>query len=100
MAERVPFSSEKTAIHSVARKPDLTYMGLAKLSDLVTNIGECVYKPAEQCFYCADPLGGDVWIFWNGTDCQIWMHPACAKRLADNLNKDWERFKVVCPELL
>jgi len=75
-------------------------MGLAKLSDLVTNVGEYVYKPAEQCFYCAEPLGGDVWIFWNGTDGQIWLHPACAKRLADNLNKDWERFKVVCPELL
>jgi hypothetical protein len=37
-------------------------------------------------------LSGHLWIYWNGNDekgQQIWLHPWCAKRLADNLNKDF-----------
>ncbi len=50
--------------------------------------------PTDRCFYCAEPLNGHSWIYWNGSDeknQQIWLHPACAKRLADHLNKDFTK---------
>ncbi len=75
-------------------------MGLFTSEKLGTEIGEAFHHPTDHCFYCGDPLAGDVWIFWNGNESQIWMHPACAKRLADGLNKDWEKFKKQHPEKL
>lgn len=77
-------------------------MGLFKAKDLASSVGE-LFRPTDACFYCAEPLHGDEWIFWGGNDesnTQIWMHPGCAKRLADNLNKDWEKFKRLHPEKL
>lgn len=73
-------------------------MGVFDSKDLGTLSGEHFHHPTDHCFYCADPLSGDQWIFWNGTGCQIWMHPDCAKRLSDQLNKDWENFKREHPE--
>ncbi len=64
---------------------------------------EHFHHPTDKCFYCSGPLDGDVWVFWNGNDergIQIWMHPGCAKLLADNLNRDWEMFKKLHPEKL
>ena len=52
----------------------------------------CFLRATDQCFYCGSQLSGNEWIFWNGNDekgQQIWMHPDCAKRLSDHLNKDY-----------
>lgn len=78
-------------------------MALFTSEKLGTEIGEAFHHPTDRCFYCGDPLTGDVWSYWSGIDergIQIWMHPACAKRLADHLNKDWEKFKRLHPEKL
>lgn len=73
-------------------------MGLFKAKDLATDILEHFCRPTDHCFYCTEPLNTDEWIYWVGYGQQIWMHPACAKRLADHLNKDWADFKRLYPE--
>ncbi len=72
-------------------------MGLFKTIDFQSEASEHFHHPTDDCFYCAEPLTGDTWIFWNGTEAQIWMHPACAGRLADALNKDWREYQLKHP---
>ena len=73
-------------------------MGIFKSKDLAADILEHFHRPTDHCFYCNQPLDGDEWIFWISYGQQIWMHPGCAKRLSDHLNKDWEEFKRRYPE--
>jgi hypothetical protein len=73
-------------------------MGIFDSKEFATEGGEHFHHPSDLCFYCSEPLTGDNWIFWNGSTGQIWMHPECAKRLADNLNKDWERYRREHPQ--
>jgi hypothetical protein len=61
---------------------------------------ESFYHPSDRCFYCHDPLGGDVWIMWNGEDGQVWFHPGCAKKFSDCLESDWEKFRREYPEVV
>lgn len=75
-------------------------MGIFDSKEFKTTAGEQFHHPTDLCFYCSATLTGDQWIFWNGPETQIWMHPECAKRLADNLNKDWDKFKRDHPEKL
>lgn len=55
---------------------------------------ECFLRPTDLCFYCGNPLIGDIWVYWNGNDekqQQIWLHRYCAKSLADHLFLDFSR---------
>ncbi len=73
-------------------------MGIFTANQLGTEAGEHFHHPTDKCFYCAEPLDCDRWIYWSGTETQIWMHPACAKRLADALNRDWREYQQRYPE--
>lgn len=75
-------------------------MGLFKSSEFATENCEVFHKPTDDCFLCGDKLTGGVWIYWQGFGAQVWLHPACAKRLGDHLCSDWEKFKRAHPELL
>lgn len=75
-------------------------MGLFSAEHFKSRYADHFCNPTDKCWYCCEPLNGDDWIFWDGGYSQIWMHPECAKRLADNLNKDWDRFKHDHPEKL
>jgi hypothetical protein len=66
-------------------------MALATL-EMINTVDPCFLRTTDRCFFCGEPLSGHLWIYWNGNDekgQQIWLHPWCAKRLADNLNKDF-----------
>jgi hypothetical protein len=72
-------------------------MGLFNSKEFSDEVKGFFHRPTDHCFYCFEPLGDDVWIFWDGCGAQIWMHPACAKRLADALNKDWHQYHLKHP---
>lgn len=70
-------------------------MALATINKLTSDDGLVFLKPTDRCFYCSQQLGGTHLVYWQGTDeraVQIWLHPECAKRMADHLVKDWHRF--------
>lgn len=78
-------------------------MALCSTNDLATETGEAFLRPGDHCFHCGEPLAGDVWAYWQGADeagTQVWLHPTCAKRLADALNRDWLQFTAQHPEKL
>lgn len=57
----------------------------------LANVDPVFLRPTSRCFYCGQSLAGSLWIYWNGSDekgQQIWLHAACARRLADHLIKD------------
>jgi hypothetical protein len=63
-------------------------MALVSSDDLACEL----LAPTHECFYCGNVLKGEAFIYWMGIDergQQIWMHPDCAKRLSDHLNKDY-----------
>jgi hypothetical protein len=56
-----------------------------------------VHEMHVYCFVCGDKLTVPL-IMWNGFDGhsledgkQIWMHPNCAHRLSEHLEKDWKK---------
>lgn len=64
-------------------------MGVFNSSMFAEPNSEVFYRPPDNCFYCGNKLTGDRWIFWNGNNSQIWMHPECANRLSYHLLSDF-----------
>ena len=73
-------------------------MGVFRTGDFSERYAEDFHHPSDCCFLCCEPLGGDVWIFWNGYSGQVWFHPGCAKIFSDKLAVDWEKFRREHPE--
>lgn len=69
-------------------------MAVIKASEFEAMSYMWPYAPSDRCFFCGEHLTGDRWIVWQGNDekgQQIWLHNACAKRLADHLNIDFAK---------
>lgn len=78
-------------------------MALFNKKQFEEEFAEAWIHPTDTCFYCGEVLTGETWIYWHGIadkEQQIWLHPACAKRLSDHLDLDWNRFKKQNPQIL
>ena len=65
--------------------------------ETIGEVDPVFMRPTERCFYCGSHLGGEYWVMWQGADetgVQIWLHPPCAKFLADTLGNDFRRRKA------
>jgi hypothetical protein len=46
------------------------------------------YNPADPCFYCHDPLSGEVVLYWGGSVGDIYFHPGCFLEMATRMFRD------------
>lgn len=57
-----------------------------------------IYDPLIKsfgCFFCSRDLGPYPIVHWNGAALDIFLHPACAGKLAGHLAKDSHLAQVI-----